>query len=391
MKRLLMVQPSLDPPGGGNAVAAIALEALAAAYDVTLLIWRKPDLDIVNRYFGTRISGANLTILEPPRIARALEYIGTRAAALQRHILFRAAARIAPEFDVIVSMANEIDVGVPAVQYVHYPWRVWPRPAYDLRWYHRPFGALAAYYALAQFIAPTSDESIARNLTLTNSEWTGRLYESVYDAPWRVLHPPVVGAWKPRPWDDRDDAIVILGRISPEKEIERAIRIVRALERPMPLRIVGSIDDRSYYARLSASAGSDVAFHVDLTRDDLLELLGRTRYGIHCMADEHFGMAITEMLHSGCIPFVRAGGGAVEIVPDSRLTWATDEEAVAKIGEVIADARGQEELRAYCATRAAEFSAERFLGGLLDAVAAEAATARASSGRNTFARTRSRD
>jgi glycosyltransferase involved in cell wall biosynthesis len=372
MKRLLMVQPTLDPPGGGNAVAAIALEALAAEYDVTLLIWRRPDLTAVDRYFGTRLAGANLTIVTPPSIARAVELTGLRAASFKRHALFRAARRIAAEFDVVVSMANEIDVGRTALQYVHYPWRAWPRPDYDLRWYHRPFGALAVYYALVQFISPASSASIARNLTLTNSAWTGRLYEHVYDAPWRVLHPPVAGVWTPRPWDARDDAFVIVGRISPEKEIERAIRIVRSLDRPIPLRVVGSIDDRRYHRQLRRSAGPDVTFHVDVPREQLLDLLGRTRYGIHCMEEEHFGIAIAEMLHSGCIPFVRAGGGAVEIVPDPRLTWSSDEEAVAKIGATIADSTRQEELRSYCAGRAGEFSVERFRRGLLDAVAEQA-------------------
>jgi glycosyltransferase involved in cell wall biosynthesis len=377
MKRLLMVQPSLDPPGGGNAVAAIALEALAAEYDVTLLMWHRPDLAAVDRYYGTRLQGVKLAIVGPPLITRAADLTGLRLAALKRQILFRAARRAAANFDVILSMSNEIDVGRPAVQYVHYPWRAWPRPDHDLRWYHRLFGVLDGYYAFLQLVAPASKESIARNLTLTNSGWTGRLYEQVYAAPWRVLHPPVNGAWKPRPWSERENAFVIVGRISSEKEIERAIRIVRALDPPMPLRIAGSIDDRSYYRRLRASAGPDVTFHTDLTREALLDLLGRTRYGIHCMEEEHFGIAIAEMLHSGCIPFVRAGGGAVEIVPDPRLTWFSDEDAVAKIGATIADPARQEELRSYCAGRASEFSVERFRRGLLHAVAEQAAATQA--------------
>lgn len=39
-KRVLIVQPSLQPPGGGNAVAAWVLEALRDDCEVSLLSWR---------------------------------------------------------------------------------------------------------------------------------------------------------------------------------------------------------------------------------------------------------------------------------------------------------------------------------------------------------------
>jgi hypothetical protein len=56
--RVLVVQPSLQPPGGGNAVAAWMLQALVASYDVTALTWKEIDLDAINRYYGTSIRDA---------------------------------------------------------------------------------------------------------------------------------------------------------------------------------------------------------------------------------------------------------------------------------------------------------------------------------------------
>ena len=41
-KRLLFVQPVLDPPGGSNAVASWMIEALKGEYAISVLTWRPP-------------------------------------------------------------------------------------------------------------------------------------------------------------------------------------------------------------------------------------------------------------------------------------------------------------------------------------------------------------
>ena len=54
MKRVLLVQPSMQPPGGGNGVAAWILQALVPEHRVTVLSWRPVEIDPINRFFGTR-------------------------------------------------------------------------------------------------------------------------------------------------------------------------------------------------------------------------------------------------------------------------------------------------------------------------------------------------
>ena len=67
MKRVLLVQPSLQPPGGGNGVAAWVLQALVAEHRVTVLSWRPVEIEPINRFFGTH--------LRPPSFARLRETI----------------------------------------------------------------------------------------------------------------------------------------------------------------------------------------------------------------------------------------------------------------------------------------------------------------------------
>jgi hypothetical protein len=54
-RRVLIVKPSLLPPGGGETVAAWMIEALKDAYDVALVSWTRPDFKRVNEAYATSI------------------------------------------------------------------------------------------------------------------------------------------------------------------------------------------------------------------------------------------------------------------------------------------------------------------------------------------------
>ena len=73
--RILFAQPSLQPPGGGNAVAAWMVQALENEHELTLLTWSGLDLTAVNRFNGTR--------LQPGRF-RTLRVPGAATGCLQR-------------------------------------------------------------------------------------------------------------------------------------------------------------------------------------------------------------------------------------------------------------------------------------------------------------------
>jgi glycosyltransferase involved in cell wall biosynthesis len=89
--------------------------------------------------------------------------------------------------------------------------------------------------------------------------------------------------------------------------------------------------------------------------------LTTTRYGIHGMREEHFGMAPAEMVRAGMIVWVPNGGGQVEIVGDApRLRFATDDEAVDAILGIIDDPREEQRLREHLAVQGERFSTERF-------------------------------
>ena len=67
---MLIVKPSLLPPGGGETVAAWMIEALKDAYDVALVSWTRPDFKRVNEAYATSIRDENVdmyTVARPIR------------------------------------------------------------------------------------------------------------------------------------------------------------------------------------------------------------------------------------------------------------------------------------------------------------------------------------
>jgi glycosyltransferase involved in cell wall biosynthesis len=370
-RRVLLVQPSLQPPGGGNGVAAWMLQALSSEHHVTVLSWRPVDVDSINRFFGTSLHASHFdTIVVPRTWTLVPDRLPVPAALLRTSLLMRFTRRVSDAFDVIVGAHNEVDYGRRGIQYVHYPTYLRPRPAVDWRWYHHAPIALDAYYRVADRIAGFSLERLKANLTLVNSNWTGRLVAQSLGIVTETLYPPVVDPALQPPWTERARGFLAVGRISPEKELDRVMRVlarVRVAHPDLTLTVVGTTDRHGRQCfrklqRLASSMGSWVRFRLDVPRDEVRQLMATHRYGIHGMREEHFGMAPAEMVRAGCLVWVRRGGGQVEIVGEQpRLLYDTDDDAVEKIISVLDDANEEDRLRQALAARAAGFSTRGFV------------------------------
>jgi glycosyltransferase involved in cell wall biosynthesis len=371
-RKVLVLCGGLEPSGGGAGVGAWMLEALRRDHDVALLTHRPPRFADVDRFFGTRLAEGGVTVeLAPmPRIP------GPPLALWHQHHIFRAARARADRYDVVLSNENESWVGRRCIQYVHYPWGHLPRPEIEMRWYHRMPGALALYRRAARALSGFRADLMKSNLTLANSAWTAaKLHEWYGMRDVRVVPPPTVGAGTPPPWSQRRTGFVMLGRVAPEKRIETAIEVleqVRNAGEKVTLDLVGIGGASTYLRELQPLlAGRPwISRHEQISRDELSGLLRETRYGIHAMVDEHFGMAVAEMVRAGCVVFAHASGGPQEILVDPRLLFDDADDAVAKVFAVLHSAELQRELGQHLANRALAYSEEQFCETIRDLVTA---------------------
>ena len=370
MKRVLLVQPSMQPPGGGNGVAAWVLQSLVAEHRVTVLSWRPVDVEPINRFFGTTLRADDFDTLIVPRSWRMLaDHLPTPSTLIKLSLLMRYTRGISGGFDVIFGVYNETDFGRRGIQYVHYPTYLRPRPAVDLRWYH-PRAALGAYYAIADRIAGFSMARMKDNLTLVNSDWTGEHVAKYLGIATRTLYPPVVDPAPGLPWQERRNGFLAVGRISPEKEYERVMNIlarVRVHAPDLTLTIIGTRDRhaRRYFRSLTSlarSLGPWIEFRDNLSRDEVRAAMASHRYGIHGMREEHFGMAPAEMARAGAIVWVPRGGGQMEVVGrEPALMFESDDEAVRTIAATLANSGEQHRLREHLAKTTSQFSTDNFM------------------------------
>jgi glycosyltransferase involved in cell wall biosynthesis len=371
MRRILFVQPSIQPPGGGNGLAAWMLQALVPKHHVTVLSWCAVETDAINRFYGTSLQRSDFDSIVLPRSWTYLpDRLPIPAALLRLGVMMRYTRRVSDGFEVIIGAYNEADYGRRGIQYVNYPTYFRPRPKADFRWYHRSEAVLKTYYMLADSLAGVSFERMKSNLTLANSDWTAAQIKRFLGIEAQTVYPPVLGTPSNIPWEERRNGFLAVGRISREKEYERLIRIlgrVKPLVSDLTLTIVGTWDRkvRRYYAslrKLAESLGPWIKFRRDVSRDELRRLMAEHRYGIHGMREEHFGMAPAEMARAGMIVFVSNGGGQVEIVDhEPALVYDSEEDAADKIVRVLKSAAEQRRLREKLAARSLTFGTDRFM------------------------------
>lgn len=377
--KLLLMTHMLSPRGGGNCVSAWALQALCEEWDVTLLCEETPDIDAVNRYYGTWLKKGEFTVRTLPWLKRILGKLDPDPQSIQPLAwLIRTCQRVGGDFDVIMSVANEVDTGHQAIQYTHYP--IYAPQMPTLRKYagtsfwFRLKGLIRGEYRPWMIITRSQPDRIEQNLFLANSHWTARVIREFYTTEPKVLYPPVRLAEATLPWTSRQPAFVVLGRLTKIKRQVLAIDLleqVRKRGHAVDLHIIGDPDpkDQGQYAediqQRAQEAGSWVKVHISVERQELDTILANSRFGLHMMEEEHFGIAIAEMMSFGCIVFVPNGGGQVEIVgQDSGLTFDSQDDAVSRICNLLDDPGEQQRLSKNRRERARMFSANEFMARL---------------------------
>ena len=378
-KRVLVAHPYLHPSGGGNVVAAWALQALRDEFDVTLATLGPVDCAALNRNFGTSLTDRDFTIrIAPAGYRLALRALPTRGALMQMSALMRWARALDSRaldgrghFDVLFGTQNETDFGRPGIQYVHYPWVYLPRPDAEMLWYHHIPGFLPLYRGLCQTLSGSSNDGLRRNLSLANSEFVvGKIREihglESEGVVAEIVYPPVPGSFPETPWAQRRAAVVAVGRMHEIKRWEMAVEVldlVRQQGLELGLTLIAAPEQPAYGKRMASLAASRPWFRIlsDISRDELAREVASHRYGIHTMENEHFGIAPAELLQAGCIPFVHDSGGPVEIVGGRReLRFSDARDAAAKLATVVQSPALESELRHVLALRRDAYSAEKF-------------------------------
>jgi glycosyltransferase involved in cell wall biosynthesis len=367
--RVAIIHPQLREGGGSEARALRAAEALEADHEVTLITMGRPDLGRLNGYYGTHLSADRIRIVSFP----IPTFARSRFAALRFMRAARYCRANASRFDLMISTYNIMDFGVKGIQFIadfSFDDVLRERDRNDprtlVRALRRSRIIRGPYLSLARALSRTSRGGWKRNLTIANSDWTARTLREAFGIETRRIYPPVVDVPPGVPWDEREPGFVYLGRISPEKDIESIIGILKAVRdggSDIHLHIVGDSNDPGYMKRIRTLCLQNAAWAFlegKMAGEEKAAFVGRHRFGISACWNEAFGIAVAEMVKAGCLVWVPAGGGQTEIVGRPELIYSGRKDAVGKIGRVLRDGNLQAALREHLEDWKKMFSVDRF-------------------------------
>lgn len=365
--KLAIVHSGFNWTGGAEAVCVWTIEALKEKYDITLISINKIPIKKVNRFYGTHLGlndfHINLVPM-PERLRNSFKFW-----YFKKLLTMRYCKSIKNEFDLLISTYFEMDFGRKGIQYIH-------SPSFVAGFYnefeqflskHQQSYIKRLYRKLLTIIFDFSVQRVKQNTTLVNSNWTGRLVKNAYGINTQTVYPPVKEDFPYIPWDEKENGFVCVGRIDPTKRIETIIEIlsqVKKTEENIHLHIVGSQWDAPYYRKikkLQEKNSSWVLVEGRIDRNQFVNLIASHKYGIHGMRNEHFGIAVAEMIKAGALVFVPNDGGQVEIIGSSHLIYKKNNEAIKKIIELLKDEELQNSLRKHLDNKTQLFSTTTFM------------------------------
>ena len=358
--RLLIVHPRLNVLGGGERVAIHSIiEALREGFEVYLAA-EKFDLDSFCDFFGIDGIFSQVHLLTYPPF-RPL----ARKAVIYQRILYnqlrlRKIISTYGPFDVILNTAeigNHPSTVAPSIQYCYFP-------EYFTHLESAGIHTLwDTYYLPARVFYRARASRVDRLLAVSN--FTRDIVRELWERESTTLYPPC-------PIDlysdlnlPKEDLVVTVGRIAPEKRMDLFLEMARELSR-VKFVIVGSIapDKRSYAESLKRRAPENLSIVVAPLRK-VKDVLGRAKVYVHCARNEHFGITIVEAMSAGVVPVVNNSGGPREIVSEGiGYKWDTVPEAVEQVSKMIKDDALRRQFAIAGVRRSRFFGPEEFESGI---------------------------
>ncbi|MFP3257975.1 MAG: glycosyltransferase [Caldivirga sp.] len=298
------------------------------------------------------------------------------------------------------------DRGLGIIEYIHFPFEVVVNPRFrgtGLAYGEDPYVTerysrfpMNIYWGVFTRLLPHYIRENPFNdadLVLTNSRWTAGVAKMVYGEEPTVLNPPIAPnteiVSKPRPFDERGNWVIMLGRFSEEKRYHWVVgelmpRLLKEVG-PVKLIIFGGATTRTqlmYMNRvinLASRAGlrvsrdlnqeADVYVIPNAPRQLINERMDSGRVFLHATINEHWGIAVAEAMARG-LPVVvhKSGGTWSDLVEEGNtgLGYVNVDEAVDSIARLLTDAKAWGHYSSASVVKASSITLQNFISRFSD-------------------------
>jgi len=351
---------NLNACGGAERVCITIMELLRKmGLETHLVTVCPPNWTNIWRSFGKKVRADKVYSLFPSelRILSIYQRILTIIPAMKLNVdlLINTHGDVLPSFT--------LKKNIPSICYCHFPTVALIRKRYPNKYRH---GFWRAYFEPYKFLINSLMlKAIKRTVkVITNSKFSKEAIKELFGVEAEIIYPPVDVKTFNRAYHegDRDDLVLVLGRISKEKQQHLAIKVISKLE-DVKLALAGSISPLafSYLSYLKTLAEKlnvrdRVSFHFNASLNELLLLMKRAKVLFHTMRGEHFGIAIVEGMCAGLIPVVWDYGGPAEFTP-RKYQFHSIKEAPEKL-QIALDAPTNDRRKVH--RKAQEFSEKNF-------------------------------
>lgn len=318
--------PSLNGCGGAEWVVVNMINSLATeGHEIVVLTNQKIDYDKIGKIFGCKVN-INKEIVFPfePFPVTDLHNVYTDAI---RTLLLKS------KCDILLDIYSNAILPGANITYIHFPLLG--------RLRHYSIDGFRSAYYIPYLLYEKRAAKNNKRLILANSKYTANAVRNAIGTKPFVLYPPISEEFYSNFQDtnDREDLVVTVSRISPEKNLTLIPSIAKVTNRKIHFLIIGIMQSSEelnrIFKQIEINKVSDrVEVITNVSREDLLNVLRNAKIFLHPAHKEHFGVAIVEAMASGCIPIVHNSGGPREFVP-SLFRFDTLEEAAKKIEREI--------------------------------------------------------
>jgi len=133
----------------------------------------------------------------------------------------------------------------------------------------------------------------------------------------------------PLAFSDRENAIVTIGRFSPDKRQLEQVLLAQKVP-SMQFHIIGFTASEAYFqlcrSMVDEQQIENVHLHPNLAFSDMIKYLQNSKYFLHTLINEPFGLTAVQAIVSGAIPLVHDSGGQRETVIDATLRYKNVEQ-----------------------------------------------------------------
>ena len=322
--------PSLNACGGAEVVAIKIIDTLKQnGHKVMILTDKKIDYDKIKKTYNINLN-IDSHIVFPFAFFQSTDYHNIYTDIIRIGLLRRKCNCV------IDTYSNEILPGVD-IAYIHFPFLKSIPQNFKNRWYYLPFRMVFNTKKLVHL------QSSGRLIVLANSQYTAQAIREIKQINPQVLYPPLISSIYDKPKSSypipRDNIVVTVSRISPEKKLETVPNIAHLTSNGIKFLIVGLLYSKQTLNSIKRSIErfeieNRVKILLNVSRDHLQEILLKSKVYLHPTVGEHFGISIVEAMASGCIPIVHNSGGPREFIPKD-FRYQSLEEAAKKIEKAM--------------------------------------------------------